>query len=77
MSNPPNHLNNHPSSPKNPTFTPGDYELRIAGHLGPQTVAWFEDMTLAVNEETSPPPNHHPGHHCGPGCPVRPNQPRL
>ncbi|MDX1521914.1 MAG: hypothetical protein R3264_09830 [Anaerolineae bacterium] len=55
MSNTPNHLNNHPSSPKNPTFPASDYELRVSGHLGPQTPAWFEDMTLTVNEETTPP----------------------
>ena len=55
MSNTPNHLNNHPSSPKNPTFTPGDYELRISGHLGRQTAAWFEDMSLTVDEMTTPP----------------------
>jgi hypothetical protein len=47
--------NTRKSSPKNPTFTPGDYELRISGHLGSQTAAWFEDMILTVNEETNPP----------------------
>jgi len=55
MSNNPDHLNNRKSSPKNPTVTPGDYELWIRGHLGSQTAAWFEDMTLTVNEETNPP----------------------
>ena len=55
MSNTPNHLNNRKSSPKNPTFAPGHCELRISGHLGSQTIAWFEDMTLTVNEETNPP----------------------
>jgi hypothetical protein len=55
MSNPPNHPNNPKSSSKKPTLTPSDYEFRISGHLGPQTAAWFEDMTLTVNEETSPP----------------------
>ena len=55
MSSTPNHLNNHPPSAKNPTFTPGNYELRVSGYLGQQTAAWFEDMILTVNEETSPP----------------------
>lgn len=36
-------------------FTPSDYEIRIKGRLGSHTAAWFEDMTVTVNEETSPP----------------------
>jgi len=43
-------------------FVPSEYEICIEGRLGPQTAAWFEDMTLAVNEETSPPQTIIRGH---------------
>ena len=33
---------------------PGQYEIRIKGRLSEQAAIWFEDMTLAVNEETTP-----------------------
>lgn len=36
-------------------FTSSNYEICIEGRLGSQTATWFEDMTLTVNEETSPP----------------------
>ena len=36
-------------------FTPSDYEICIEGRFGKQTIAWFEDMTLTVNEEAIPP----------------------
>jgi len=44
-----------PDNPDSLAFTPSDYEICIEGRLGSQTAAWFEDMTLTVNEETSPP----------------------
>ncbi len=47
-------MNTSPHS-DNQIFTPSDYEICIVGRLGTQTAAWFEDMTLSVNEETSPP----------------------
>ena len=34
-------------------FAPSKYEVCIEGRLGPQTIAWFEDMTVTINEETS------------------------
>jgi hypothetical protein len=37
------------------TFVPSDYEICIEGRLGAQTAAWFEDMTVIVNKETTPP----------------------
>jgi hypothetical protein len=43
-------------------FTPSDYEICIEGRLGAQTSAWFEDMTLTVNEETTPPQTIIRGH---------------
>lgn len=46
---------NTPENPDSLAFTPSDYEICIKGRLGPQTAAWFEDMTLTVNEETIPP----------------------
>ena len=49
------HINNQKSSDNNPRFTPATYEICIEGRLGLQTATWFEDMTLTVNEETTPP----------------------
>lgn len=53
---------NIPDNPKNLAFTPSDYEIRIEGRLGSQTTAWFEDMTLTVNEEATPPQTIIRGH---------------
>ena len=33
---------------------PEFYELRVDGRLGPESSSWFEDMTLTVDESTSP-----------------------
>lgn len=33
----------------------GYYEICVSGRLGRQAAIWFEDMTLTVNEETTPP----------------------
>ena len=30
------------------------YELRISGHLGQPTLAWFEDLNVTVDRTTSP-----------------------
>jgi hypothetical protein len=30
------------------------YELRISGRLGPSTLTWFEDMTVLVDESSTP-----------------------
>ena len=55
MSNTPNQANQPKSSSPKTSFTPSHYELHISGRLGPQITVWFEDMTLAVNEEATPP----------------------
>ncbi|MCB0194879.1 MAG: hypothetical protein KDJ65_23215 [Anaerolineae bacterium] len=44
-----------PHASNKTSFSPSDYEIRIEGRLGSQIAAWFEDMILAVNEETHPP----------------------
>ena len=46
---------NIPNHPDSLAFTPSDYEICIEGRLGPHTAAWFEDMAVTINEETSPP----------------------
>jgi hypothetical protein len=46
---------NIPTDPESLAFTPSDYEICIEGRLGPHSAAWFEDMTLEVDEETTPP----------------------
>ena len=33
---------------------PPTYELRVDGRVGSEAVSWFEDMTLTVDEATSP-----------------------
>jgi hypothetical protein len=43
------------NNPKSLALTPSDYEICIEGRLGSQTAAWFEDMTLTVNEDIAPP----------------------
>ena len=30
------------------------YELRISGRLGQATLTWFEDLTVSVDESTTP-----------------------
>ena len=37
-----------------PFDTPKFYELRVDGRLGRESASWFEDMTLVVDESTSP-----------------------
>jgi hypothetical protein len=39
-----------------PDFSkPAYYEICISGRLSEQAAAWFEDMTLTFNEESTPP----------------------
>ena len=35
--------------------TPDYYEICVGGRLSEQAAIWFEDMTLTVNEDPSPP----------------------
>ncbi len=37
-----------------PFDMPKLYELRVNGRLGRESASWFEDMTLVVDESTSP-----------------------
>ena len=34
---------------------PAAYVIRVSGRLSPEFALWFEDMTLTVDETTSPP----------------------
>jgi hypothetical protein len=34
---------------------PSVYELRVEGRLGDESAPWFGDVTLAIDETTSPP----------------------
>jgi len=44
-----------PDFPDQPNDCNLRYELRVNGRLAPETADWFEDMTLTVDESTSPP----------------------
>lgn len=48
-------MNNIPEEFRTEPF-PADtvYELRISGRLGQPTLTWFEDMTVSVDESSSP-----------------------
>jgi hypothetical protein len=48
MSEAPGSLNSRPAR------TPATYEIRVHGRLGQESSSWFEDMTLAIDESTSP-----------------------
>lgn len=37
-----------------PFDSPRRYELRVAGRLGPESAAWFEDMSLQEDDATRP-----------------------
>lgn len=37
------------------TAFPSDYELRVCGRISTHAAAWFEGMTLTVDEATTPP----------------------
>ena len=37
------------------TYFPSTYEICVRGRISGQGAIWFEGMTLAVNETTSPP----------------------
>ncbi len=48
-------MNENPDDFRIQSFdTPKFYELRVDGRLGRESVSWFEDMTLTVDESTSP-----------------------
>jgi hypothetical protein len=48
-------MSDNPDDFKIPPFdTPKIYELRVDGRLGRESASWFEDMTLSVDESTSP-----------------------
>lgn len=34
---------------------PSVYELRVRGRLGDESAPWFEDVTLTIDESSSPP----------------------
>jgi hypothetical protein len=37
------------------TSTPAYYEICVNGRLGRQSIIWFDDMTVTVDEDTTPP----------------------
>ena len=45
---------NTPIDPESLVFTPSNYEICIEGRLGPHAAAWFEDVTLTVDEQSTP-----------------------
>jgi hypothetical protein len=48
-------MSNNPDDFRIQSFdTPKLYELRVDGRLGRESASWFEDMTLTVDESTSP-----------------------
>ena len=48
-------MNELPTYPQPPITPHMRYEFRVNGRLPPTTAAWFEDMTLTVDETTKPP----------------------
>jgi hypothetical protein len=38
-------------SPGRDADQPGIYQIRIRGHLGPQWMAWFEGLTITLEED--------------------------
>lgn len=48
-------MNELPNFPEQPIAPNMRYEFRVNGRLSPTTAAWFEGMTLIVNETTTPP----------------------
>ena len=60
MKNPPDcsQPQNHPDVQPEPVAAaafPSDYELRVSGRISTHAAAWFEGMTLSVDEATTPP----------------------
>ena len=48
-------MNEFPEFPQQPIAPNTRYEFRVNGRLSQEMQAWFEDMTLSVDETTSPP----------------------
>lgn len=49
-------MNDNPTEFRLESFPPNTaYELRIKGQLTESTLAWFEDMTVVLDETTIPP----------------------
>ena len=36
-------------------MAPSYYEIRISGRLSQQTATWFEEMSMTIDEKTTPP----------------------
>ena len=53
-SNPQNQPDGQPEPVAAAAF-PSDYELRVSGRISTHAAAWFEGMTLTVDEATTPP----------------------
>ncbi len=45
---------NIPYDSERPAFTPSEYEICVAGRLGSQTALWFANMSVTLNEQTTP-----------------------
>lgn len=45
----------HQPEPVPAAAFPSDYELRVSGRISAHAAAWFEGMTLIVDEATTPP----------------------
>ena len=43
------------NDPNGLTFTPSNYEICIEGQLGAETAAWFQDMTVRIDQDANPP----------------------
>ena len=49
-------MNEYPDEFRFQSFPEGTvYELRIKGRLAQETLAWFEDLDVVIDEATSPP----------------------
>ena len=48
-------MNEFPDFSQQPFAPNTRYEFRVNGRLTQETATWFEDMTLTVDETTSPP----------------------
>lgn len=48
-------MHEFPEFPQQPIAPNTRYEFRVNGRLSQEMQTWFEDMTLSVDETTSPP----------------------
>ncbi|MEZ4659186.1 MAG: hypothetical protein R2911_16615 [Caldilineaceae bacterium] len=53
-SKPQNQLDHQPEQVSAAAF-PSDYELRISGRISTHAAAWFEGMTITIDDSTTPP----------------------